>query len=359
MRASGRSASKVGIVFGGAAVYLCLVGIIETFSHRWVIADALSLGHVVLLAVGVGAGYVAASAPRGGGQRPGPLVGLAAGLVVGASLAALLLTGAAVNLRTMFINGSPALYQLLAFGRSLPEGVALLLLLGAAAGVGGGALAAMSAPARRLFLTGLVAVLIVGVFQDLLQLLLRGPAIVMTIRGALFTTDGPSAGGAAAVCGLTWAAVAARGRYGDALQRAAASLSPSGRRGLQMLRWAVALALLLVVPIAGGPFVAQVMVLVGLYTLMGLGLNLEVGFAGLLDLGFVAFFAIGAYTMALLTSRGEHGIAHWSFWAAVPAAMGVSLVAGVLFGIPVLRVRGDYLAIATLGLGEIVRLLVL
>ncbi|HLJ61497.1 MAG TPA: branched-chain amino acid ABC transporter permease [bacterium] len=359
MRASGRSAPTIGVIFGGAAVYLCLVGIIETFSRRWVVADVVSLGHVVLLAVGVGAGYVAASAPARRGQKPGPLAGPGAGVVVGASLAVLLLAGAAVNLRTMFINASPTLYELLAFGRSLQEGVALLLLLGAAAGAGGSALAAMSARARRVFLTGLVAVLIVGVFQDLLQLLLQGPAVVTMLRGALFTTDGPSAGGAAAICGLTWAAVAARARYGDALQRGAASLSPSGRRGLQVLRWTVALALLLVVPIAGGPFVAQVMVLVGLYTLMGLGLNLEVGFAGLLDLGFVAFFAIGAYTMALLTSRGEYGIAHWSFWAAVPVAMGVSLVAGVLFGIPVLRVRGDYLAIATLGLGEIVRLLVL
>jgi branched-chain amino acid transport system permease protein len=101
------------------------------------------------------------------------------------------------------------------------------------------------------------------------------------------------------------------------------------------------------------------LVIVGLYTLMGLGLNLEVGLAGLLDLGFVAFFAIGAYTVGLLTSVGQHGIAHWSFWAAVPVAVLVSLIAGVVLGIPVLGIRGDYLALATLGFGEIVRLLVL
>src|SRR3972149_2626061 len=111
--------------------------------------------------------------------------------------------------------------------------------------------------------------------------------------------------------------------------------------------------------LAGGLFVSQVLVLVGLYTLMGLGLNLEVGFAGLLDLGFVAFFAIGAYTVGLLTSTGQYGIAHWSFWAAVPVALVVSLIAGFLFGLPILRIRGDYLAIATLGFGEIIRLLAL
>jgi branched-chain amino acid transport system permease protein len=114
-----------------------------------------------------------------------------------------------------------------------------------------------------------------------------------------------------------------------------------------------------VLPIAAGPFVATVRVLVGLYALMGLGLNVVVGFAGLLDLGYVAFFAIGAYTTALLTSTGTHGIAEISFWAAVPIAMAMSLLAGVLLGIPVLGIRGDYLAIATLGFGEIIRLLVL
>jgi len=73
----------------------------------------------------------------------------------------------------------------------------------------------------------------------------------------------------------------------------------------------------------------------------------------------VAFFAIGAYTVGLLTSLGEHGILHLSFWAALPVALLVSTVAGVLLGIPVLGIRGDYLAIVTLGFGEIIRLLVL
>jgi len=122
---------------------------------------------------------------------------------------------------------------------------------------------------------------------------------------------------------------------------------------------ALAVAVVLLMPAVGGLFISQVLVLVGLYTLMGLGLNLEIGFAGLLDLGFVAFFAIGAYTVGLLTSTGEHGIAHWSFWAAVPVALVVSLIAGFLFGLPILRIRGDYLAIATLGFGEIIRLLAL
>lgn len=92
---------------------------------------------------------------------------------------------------------------------------------------------------------------------------------------------------------------------------------------------------------------------VGVYVLLGLGLNIVVGFAGLLDLGYVAFFAIGAYTVGLLTAPEPHGLM-WSFWAALPLGVVVAGLSGILLGIPVLRMRGDYLAIVTLGFGEII-----
>ena len=104
--------------------------------------------------------------------------------------------------------------------------------------------------------------------------------------------------------------------------------------------------------------------LVGLYILMGMGLNLEVELAGLLDLGFVAFFAVGAYATAILTADSSHALASYtaipslSYWAAMPIAVVASVIVGILFGIPVLGVRGDYLAVATMGLGEIVRVVV-
>ncbi len=93
----------------------------------------------------------------------------------------------------------------------------------------------------------------------------------------------------------------------------------------------------------------------GLFIILGLGLNIVVGFAGLLDLGYVAFYAIGAYTYGLLAS-GQFGI-HLSFWLVLPIAALLAATAGVLLGIPVLRMRGDYLAIVTLGFGEIIRIL--
>ena len=85
----------------------------------------------------------------------------------------------------------------------------------------------------------------------------------------------------------------------------------------------------------------------GLFIILGLGLNVVVGFAGLLDLGYVAFYAIGAYTYGLLAS-GQFGI-HISFWIVLPLAAILAALSGVLLGIPVLRMRGDYLAIVTSG----------
>jgi branched-chain amino acid transport system permease protein len=91
---------------------------------------------------------------------------------------------------------------------------------------------------------------------------------------------------------------------------------------------------------------------VGLFILLGLGLNVVVGEAGLLDLGYVAFFAVGAYTTAKLTTTE-----HWLAWETLPVAIVLAMVAGVVLGGPTLRLRGDYLAIVTLGFGEIVRII--
>src|SRR6266496_6576135 len=90
---------------------------------------------------------------------------------------------------------------------------------------------------------------------------------------------------------------------------------------------------------------------IGIYILLAIGLNVVVGQAGLLDLGYVAFFAIGGYTVAVL---GTH--LHWSFWIILPIGILVAALSGVLLGAPTLRLRGDYLAIVTLGFGEIVRI---
>ncbi len=93
-----------------------------------------------------------------------------------------------------------------------------------------------------------------------------------------------------------------------------------------------------------------------LYVMLALGLNIVVGFAGLLDLGYIAFYAVGAYLYALLAS--PHFGLHWPVWAVLPLGALVAGLFGVLLGAPTLRLRGDYLAIVTLGFGEIVRIFI-
>ena len=137
------------------------------------------------------------------------------------------------------------------------------------------------------------------------------------------------------------------------------------------IKWTIAFVLLvLVIPFAtsgGGSYDSymEVATQCGIYIAMGLGLNIVVGFAGLLDMGFVAFFAIGAYTYAIFsTDQANHFIGGHlfplsgsSFWLFIFIGGFIASLFGVLLGLPVLRVKGDYLAIVTLGFGEIIRII--
>ena len=107
----------------------------------------------------------------------------------------------------------------------------------------------------------------------------------------------------------------------------------------------------LLFPVTFSTYQTNIMVTALMYVVLGLGLNIVVGVAGLLDLGYVAFYAIGAYTYALLHLHFGFG-----FWTVLPIAAVLALCGGIILGFPVLRLRGDYLAIVTLGFGEIIRL---
>jgi branched-chain amino acid transport system permease protein len=107
----------------------------------------------------------------------------------------------------------------------------------------------------------------------------------------------------------------------------------------------------LLVPYIGDNYVLEILANSFFYIVLCLGLNIVVGYAGLLDLGYAAFFAVGAYTTGILTSH--YG---WNFWLTIPAALVFAIIAGVIIGGPTLRLRSDYLAIVTLGFGEITRI---
>ncbi|BCB96388.1 branched-chain amino acid ABC transporter permease [Dissulfurispira thermophila] len=112
------------------------------------------------------------------------------------------------------------------------------------------------------------------------------------------------------------------------------------------------LILFMTFPLILKDYYIDVLIMSGIYILLALGLNIIVGFTGLLNLGFAAFYAIGAYTYAIFNTKVGLG-----FWASLPISASFAAIAGLLLAIPALRLRGDYLAIVTLGFGEIVRLI--
>ncbi len=148
---------------------------------------------------------------------------------------------------------------------------------------------------------------------------------------------------------------AASGPLAGPARRAGEKLSSAwdfvGEKSLDKRYWGAFLLALTALPWVLDRYSTDVLVLTGIYVMLALGLNVVVGFAGLLDLGYVAFYAVGAYSYALLNA--------WiglSFWLALGTGVAFSALFGILLGIPVLRLRGDYLAIVTLGFGEIIRL---
>ena len=158
--------------------------------------------------------------------------------------------------------------------------------------------------------------------------------------------------GLAVFAGRTLLALAGS-RLNPRMPRAASDLG--GRfttRGLGMAL--VLFGLVLPLTPMGDRYAVDVATTALIYVMLGLGLNVVVGFAGLLDLGYVAFYAVGAYTFALLSTHYE-----LSFWFCLPIAGALAAFLGLLLGFPVLRLRGDYLAIVTLGFGEIIRILLI
>ncbi|MBV8645371.1 MAG: branched-chain amino acid ABC transporter permease, partial [Candidatus Eremiobacteraeota bacterium] len=129
-------------------------------------------------------------------------------------------------------------------------------------------------------------------------------------------------------------------------------LTPGARNAL------IAFAVAIVLPFVGhnGAF-TNFLADAGAFVLLALGLNIVVGFAGLLDLGYAAFFAIGSYAFAMLASP-QFGI-HVPFWLLIFVAAAIAGIFGILLGAPTLRLRGDYLAIVTLGFGEMIRIILI
>jgi len=355
-----KHAFKQGLIGGVVVVLVSLIGMVEAFSNRDIIEATVTMGHTLVLIIAIFITYLAV----GKAQTPKTLLGAAAltGLVMGTLVALLVILGGGVNLRTVFINASPKLFALLRLGVEGPAGLVLLLAVSVMIGLGAGLLRLIPALSRRVLITALGSVAAAGVLQDLLRptFAIWGP--LSRINDWIYANAGLNRPGALALFVLVGMLVWLWAKKGDNV-KAAYRQMPADRQGKFRQVGFVFLALvLLIAPQILGLFLSEVLTIVGLYVLLGLGLNIVVGFAGLLDLGYVAFFAIGSYVVALMTSpevRILGAAIGTSFWVALPFALALGTLAGAMLGVPVLKMRGDYLAITTLGFGEIIRILVL
>jgi branched-chain amino acid transport system permease protein len=361
-QASWRHAVRVGLIGAALAIYLCLVGLVTSFDARPMIQGVISLGQTFLLLTLFGTGYLAARGHARG--LPAILAGGLGGGLSGLGLGLLVVIGEFVNLRTVFAPAAPALYDIITFGLGV-SGAWIPAVVGVGLGALAGGLALMPVAVLRTLTAGFLALLVFGLFSGLLRTPMLGSPLAGVAR-FLFSSNGLTVAGALIVFVLTAVVTRipdirpARQESGSLLidepsDEAKPAITPARAIALPVIIGAVILVLLL--PHLLGPFVAQVVALVAIYILMAFGLNITLGLAGLLDLGFVAFFAVGAYTVGLMTSTAEYGLLDWPFWAAVPFAVIAAMLFGAFLGLPILGIRGDYLAIATLGFGEIIRLL--
>ncbi len=182
----------------------------------------------------------------------------------------------------------------------------------------------------------------------------------------------PKWGLVAAIVGIVFAARLAwlmkPARQSSTKARAALTLSPGAARGLQvgglaLLALYPIFALLVVGPSGAIKWVDNFGVKILIFVMLGWGLNIVVGLAGLLDLGYVAFYAVGAYAYAIIATKvipaTAPALGPYAFWICLPIAGLLAAFWGIILGFPVLRLRGDYLAIVTLAFGEIIRLVLI
>lgn len=416
---SARAVISLGLLSGGFILYTGAVGMIEAFHEREVVNDVFTLGQLLLMLAPFAAGFTAIQR-TGGRQvglakviGSGLVIGLLTALptivlllfnsdeyrdllsltlrlipfvaatliawrmqrhgadrqlVIGSWLAIAALIGVVTfsfalifeikgDLRSVLVNINRDWVEVVTFDhrKELMTGILTLALASMAAGVAGAVCRILPPIPRRALLYGLSVTLLVGAFGETVRLVLQENLDRDTMR-QLFQRDTLRQAPALSLFIISTAAGFLWAVYGARAKTSFAAIPGSQKRLVNRLGMLLLAGLLLMLPWLIGRTLSDVAVTIGIFVLMGLGLNIAIGLAGLLDLGYVTNYAVGAYILAVLTSIGPLGRLDgvFTFWMVIPVALLAAMFAGFIFAVPVLRMRGDYLAIATLGFGEII-----
>jgi branched-chain amino acid transport system permease protein len=357
-------------------VYVAAIGLVQRFDGRNAITGLISLGYVLYVAIALGTGFLASRKVRTLDDPGAPttanifVTGAIAGAVSGLFMVPFIWVIGQFEVRETFVNVSSALHDILTFEKGTGFAAMAWPLGGLALGALGAGFHPLVPRYRRPLLAGLLVVLFLSLMEPLVRVMLSDinknvfAQVNLDIdEGWLYESGGMTIIGAVVIFAIAVAFTFRRFQKAEA-RLVALGGGPAPEEAEQTpLRRKISLGLLivglLILPQVVGSFPSEIIGVVGLYVLLGIGLNIVVGFAGMLDLGYVAFYAVGAYSVGILTSPASPLFApQLSFWVALPIVLVITTIAGILIGAPVLRLRGDYLAIVTLGFGEMIRVIV-
>jgi len=361
-----RKQIRFAIIGAVSSAFIALAGMPVGLDRRSIVYPVLSMGYLSLLWVPFVLASLAGNETllEGMTARKRGIKDLLAGGLVGlgsaCGLALLMVLIRNFDLRDPLVNWSPQLLSLLAFNRSFTVGVLLWLAFGSLLGLMGGAMHVLPKKLRSHIRNVVLTVLVVSVLETFLTDLLEGFGLEVLTDFIYYKRGGLEVVGAVLIAVLALLVPFLVGtRITDAKQKVV-SLPTDERRRVNLILLVVGTGLLFVLPFFLGKITNELLANVGLFVLLALGLNIVVGLAGILDLGYVAFFAVGGYTTAVLTSPNSPGFSPELPWPlALIMVVVLTGIVGLFIGAPVIRMRGDYLAIVTLGFGEIIRLLFL
>lgn len=351
-----------GFIAGIILLFVGMVGMLATFHEREIVRDTFTLGQLVMTFIPFVAAFLVTRKVLTTTKQAS--LAFISGLIVAVitaipSLILLGLTNLLPDMNSILVNVNRDWIETVTFDNRAEQlkGAAIFLGVVGSAGLLGTLLYFVPAKLRKSFIYASSFTLLIGVFGETVNLVLN-QLLPDEVIDAIFRRDTLLFMPAIYIFILSWIGTLIWVFFGDRVaNNSNAKRKPEqGRSQAYYIGMVLFGALLLALPWILGRTLSDVAVTVGLFVLMGFGLNIAIGLAGLLDLGYVTNYAVGAYILAVLTSTGllAAGPEWLNFWMVLPISLLAAMLAGFVFAVPVLKMRGDYLAIATLGFGEII-----
>ena len=356
-------ATRVGAVAGIALLYVGAVGMLAVFNGRELVRDLVGLGQVLLVTPAFVAGLMIAQKAKsmpantqGVNKQSVWAASMWAGFLTALPSLLVLLLGQVIDYRSVFVSLNKDWTEVITLNQdNLFLGSLYLVVTLVVSAVLATLLSFLPKRLNQAVTFGTMITLMIALFGETVTLILK-ENLSRDVMDMLFRRSTIKQ----LPFFILWAVAIGigliRAFYGERIRQNYLGLSPSTQKAGVRVWQSLMVAFLIALPWLIGRTLSDILVTVGIFILMGLGLNIAIGLAGLLDLGFVTNYAVGAYVLALLTTTSAMNVGGgvFNFWMVIPVAILLAMFTGFVFALPVLKMRGDYLAIATLGFGEII-----